>query len=682
MNKKSFGVLIGIALVFAFIFWTTNNEKNILVFSATASFRHHSIADGHNAIQQLGITHKVVVDSSESASIFNDVDLAKYDAVVFLSTTGDVLDGPQQVALQRFIQNGGGFVGIHAASDTEYGWPWYGQLVGAYFVDHPAIQEARLINESPDDPITSHLGTDWMHTDEWYNHRMVNDHLTVLLSIDETSYDVGNDTSAGDTHPVSWKHEFDGGRAFYTNLGHQSETWTNEGFLTHLWEGLKWAMDGGEKAPLTPLESDFEHQVLGENFQEPMEIAPLPDGRILLVERAGAIHLFDPIQGTSSVIDTLAVNSNLEDGLLGLAVDPNFETNHWIYLYYSAPGDIAKQHLSRFEFVNDRVLFDSEKVVLEVPTQRAECCHAGGSVEFDSQGNLYVSTGDNTNPFASNGFSPSDESPGRSAWDAQGTSANSRDLRGKILRIKPNDDGSYTIPEGNLFADGVDGAPEIYVMGNRNPFRISIDSKTNWLYWGEVGPDATEPDESRGPAGHDEINQARSAGFFGWPYFVGDNKAYVDFDFVKQSSSAPFNALQPSNTSPNNTGTQSLPPAQPAFIWYPYGASLEFPLFETGGRTAMAGPVFHVKDQKAGFPAYFEDKLFIYEWMRHKIFVVTMHDDGSYFYMEPFLPSTKMSRPMDMVFGPDGAFYLLEYGDAWNSRNADSRLSRITYSPK
>ncbi len=682
MNKTLFGVLLVVLLALFFIFKPFAGEKNILVFSKTEGFRHDSIADGHAAIKLLGSEHNINVDSTENALDFTDENLAKYDAVVFLSTTGDVLDASQQIALQRFIQSGGGFVGIHAASDTEYGWPWYGQLVGAYFDNHPAIQEARLMVSEVGDPSTSHLDSEWMHTDEWYNHRNMRNDLTVLVSIDETTYDVGKDLSEGDTHPVSWKQEFDGGRMFYTNLGHRSETWQNEAFLTHLLKGIEWAMEEGQTAPLTPLESEFTQQVLGENFAEPMEIASLPDGRLLLIERGGAIHLFDPAGGTSSVVDTLRVNAKLEDGLLGVAVDPNFASNNWIYLYYSAPGEIAKQNLSRFDFTGDHIQFDSEKILLEVPTQRAECCHAGGSVEFDSNGNLYVSTGDNTNPFASDGFSPSDESPGRAAWDAQGSSANSRDLRGKILRIKPTPEGSYTIPEGNLFADGAEGAPEVYVMGNRNPFRISLDSKTNWLYWGEVGPDATEPVEARGPAGHDEINQARQAGFFGWPYFVGNNKAYVDYNFATKTSGASYDADRPVNDSPNNTGTKDLPPAQPAFIWYPYGASTEFPIYETGGRTAMAGPVFHASDQQAGFPVYFEGKLFVYEWMRHKLFLVTMHEDGSYYYMESFLPSTKLVRPMDLTFGPDGALYVLEYGDAWNSRNADARLSRITYSSK
>jgi cytochrome c len=680
VNRRIFAIL-GVLIVISFVvFRSFPQEKHILVFSMTEGYRHDSIEDGVRAISALGLENGFLVDSTEIAADFNDANLAKYDAVVFLSTTGNVLDDTQQVAFQRYIQGGGGYVGVHAASDTEYGWPWYGQLVGAYFVTHPAIQEARLFVSDIADESTAHIQGDWMHTDEWYDHRWMSDDLTPLLLIDETSYNLANGRTAGADRPVSWKHEFDGGRVFYTNLGHRSETWTDPTFLKHLTSGLDWAMEGGKTAPLSPNEAQFDQKVLLENLNEPMELAVLPDERILFIERQGLVRLVDSKTGEASIAAEIPVFYAMEDGLLGLTLDPNFGSNGWIYLYYSAPGEIAEQHLSRFDFDGKVVDLSSEKLLLRVPVQREECCHAGGSLAFDSNGNLYVSAGDDTNPFASDGFSPSDEMPGRAPWDAQRTSANSRDYRGKILRITPEDDGTYSIPEGNLFADGVDGYPEIYVMGNRNPFRISIDPATNWLYWGEVGPDASEPKEERGPAGHDEVNQAREAGFFGWPYFVGNNKAYVDYDFKAKKSGPLYDASAPKNDSPNNTGTKILPPAQPAWIWYPYGESPEFPLFETGGRTAMAGPVYHVNTE-TGFPAYFEGKLFIYEWMRHKIFVVTMNANGDYQYMEPFMPSTTFSRPMDMTFGPDGSMYLIEYGAAWNSQNPDARLSIISFQP-
>src|SRR5690606_28992371 len=150
--------------------------------------------------------------------------------------------------------------------------------------------------------------------------------------------------------------------------------------------------------------------------------------------------------------------------------------------------------------------------------------------------------------------------------------------------------GNYEIPEGNLFPEGTAKTrPEIYVMGNRNPYRISVDQKTGYLYWGEVGPDANNDSlDTRGPRGYDEINQARKAGFFGWPFFVGDNYAYRGYDYATGQTGERYNPERPENNSPNNTGLQLLPPAQPAFIWYPYAASPDFPQVGTGGRNAMA----------------------------------------------------------------------------------------------
>ncbi len=235
------------------------------------------------------------------------------------------------------------------------------------------------------------------------------------------------------------------------------------------------------------------------------------------------------------------------------------------------------------------------KIILEVPVQRDECCHTGGSIAFDARGNLYLSTGDNTNPFAT-GYAPIDERQGRSPWDAQKSSGNTNDLRGKILRIHPETDGSYTIPDGNLFPPGTPKTrPEIYTMGHRNPYRIAVDKRTGFVYWGDVGPDASVDSAGRGPAGHDEIGQARRAGNFGWPYFVGDNKAYfrtTRVDSVTVQAGAQFDPARPVNTSPNNTGLSELPPAQKAFIWYPYGPSAEFPVLgnrrpHRDGRTGL-----------------------------------------------------------------------------------------------
>lgn len=439
-----------------------------------------------------------------------------------------------------------------------------------------------------------------------------------------------------------------------------------------------------ESPPPAPDETQFEITVLTNNLFEPMELDLLSDGRIVFIERHGDVSIYDPSKKAVQVIAEIDVFSELEEGLLGIAVDPDYARNHRIYLAYSATNEPVIR-ISRFDLEGTKLDLASENTLIEIPVQRKECCHVAGSLEFDNDGNLYISIGDNTNPHDSNGAAPIDERDNRGPWDAQKSSSNTHDLRGKILRIRPLDDGTYAIPEGNLFPrSGAAGRPEIYIMGNRNPFRFSIDAETGYLYWGEVGPDANTADSKRGPMGHDEINQARGPGNFGWPYFVGNNKPYRDFNFSTEQSDTPFDPEAPVNDSPNNTGARVLPAAQPAFIWYPYGQSKEFPLVGSGGRNAMAGPVYRYDDfpdRDGKFPQYYDGKLFTYDWMRGWIMAVTINADADYVRMERFMPSSEFSRPMDMLFGPNGDMFLLEYGNKWYQRNQDARLIQIRYRP-
>ena len=237
------GLIVGMALLAVTSFAAPTGR--ILVFSKTAAFRHGSIEDGIEAIRRLGGENGFEVDTTEDAAAFTDENLGQYAAVVFLNTTGDVLDDGQQSELERFIQAGGGYVGVHAASDTEYDWPWYGELVGAYFAGHPSIQQATLDVVDRGHQATAHLDLKWRRTDEWYDFRSISRGTNVLITIDESSYD-GADT--GDPHPMSWYHDFDGGRAFYTALGHTRESYADPAYLQHLLGGIRYAM--GDGAPL------------------------------------------------------------------------------------------------------------------------------------------------------------------------------------------------------------------------------------------------------------------------------------------------------------------------------------------------------------------------------------------------------------------------------------------------
>lgn len=425
----------------------------------------------------------------------------------------------------------------------------------------------------------------------------------------------------------------------------------------------------------------FEKVVLATNLYEPIQLSIARDGSVYFGERHGAVKVWEQATGQTRSLGQLNVFSGPEDGLLGLALDPGFHTNHWVYLFHSTVG-ILENRVSRFTVGPEGLALDSQKVLLHIPTLPKKPNHSGGGLGFDAHGNLYASTGDYTFITDSDGYSPLDERPGREVHDSQRTAANSNDPRGKILRIHPEPDGSYTIPSGNLFPAGTPKTlPEIYIMGCRNPFRFSIDPLTDQLFWGDVGPDAPQADPLRGPAGVDEFNAASQAGNFGWPYFAGDNKPYVQYNFATKTSGARFDPLHPVNNSPNNTGLRELPPAQPAFIWYTPGPSARFPELGSGARSAMAGPVYHFdpalqSDRK--LPAELDGSLFIFEWERSWIKTVRLDASGKVKDIRAFAPEIKIKRPISMEIGPDGALYLIEWGSAWYN-NKDAQLVRFEY---
>ncbi|NJQ02207.1 ThuA domain-containing protein [Streptomyces sp. PLAI1-29] len=211
----------------------------ILVFTRTAGFRHDSIPQGVTALRRLGAENDFAVTTTEDPAAFTTAGLARYRAVVFLSTTGDVLGPAQQTAFEGYLRAGGGYAGVHAAADTEYTWPWYGGLVGAYFASHPAIQPATVTVEDRTHDATAHLAATWRRTDEWYNYRTnPRPAVRVLASLNESSYTGG--TMGGD-HPIAWCHDYQGGRSFYTGLGHTAESYAEPAFLRHLLGGVRWA---------------------------------------------------------------------------------------------------------------------------------------------------------------------------------------------------------------------------------------------------------------------------------------------------------------------------------------------------------------------------------------------------------------------------------------------------------
>ncbi|MEV0621565.1 PQQ-dependent sugar dehydrogenase [Nonomuraea sp. NPDC050404] len=482
--------------------------------------------------------------------------------------------------------------------------------------------------------------------------------------------------------------------------------------------------------------SSYEKITLTKNVGEPIDLAVLPDRRVLHTARNGDLRLTDPATGVTKIINTLPVYANSEDGLQTIALDPAFEQNKWIYLFYaprtmtapyppstpagSAPNTLPAgadetywnqwkgyNQLSRFKWTGSALDLSTEQVIIKVEAQRGQCCHVAGDLDWDADGNLYLATGDNTpagTPGA-NGMAPNNDAPGMNpGLDSRRGAGNSNDLRGKILRIKVAADGTYTIPEGNLFAPGTAGTrPEIFVTGVRNPFRMDVDAETGTLSWADYGPDAGTADPARGPMGYVEwnITPLTKPMNSGWPYCTGDDFNYNDWDFETAQPGPWFDcAAGPRNTSRWNTGLAQLPPAVPADLYYGDNNSHQPAAWAgltdfdpQGGQGPMGGPIYHYDPDNPApgkLPQYWDGKAFFAEFSQDYLAAFTVPDpDGPVTAIEHFLPNSALrtaaqpitDSPMDIEFGPDGSLYVLEYGDGFFRANPDAGLYRIDYTP-
>lgn len=395
-----------------------------------------------------------------------------------------------------------------------------------------------------------------------------------------------------------------------------------------------------------------------------------PDGRVFLLDRYGEILIYNTNTQTTTSAGSIPVFHENEDGLLGIAFDPNFSVNNYVYLYYSPEGNLAVNRVSRYTMNGDDIDLGSEIVLLEWPTSRTARWHSAGDMAFDSKGNLYIATGDNAT--YGNKYAPLNEV--NPDFSAEKASSNTNDLRGKILRITPQPDGTYTIPAGNLFEATALTRAEIYVMGARNPFRIFVDKQnTDWLFWGEVGPDA-DLESALGPEGLDEINLVKSAGNYGWPYFSGtDNDAYQ----ITYDNPPSYNdPASPRNISTWNTGLTNLPEARPALLEFFHKS------YFSGPRYYFDADVWD-RDEQA-FPVEFDGIYFYYDFNTSRIWTLSLDADGNILDDEPFSPAIFPSNKdgfIDMSFGPDGKMYILAYGVGCCGQNNEGsgRLIRVDY---
>ena len=478
----------------------------MLVFTETAAFRHtDAITNGTPLLRAAMTEAGITSEHTENSEIFNDTDLARFDALVMFQTSGDPWTASEKAALEKYQKAGGGIVAIHNATDMRGNYKWWDDLVGSLMPGHAATGSTppagsappwsngvggltgQVINEDKSHPSTKHLGDRWTRNDEWYNFSTnVRGNAHVLLTMDESTYDPGGNRMGYD-HPISWCKPYDGGRAWVTGMGHFGAHFQEPALLAHIIGGVKWAagVEAGDCGGT--INSNFEKVALDENTSAPFALDVAPDGRVFFTELVrGQIRVYDPKTRNVKTAITLNVYSGGEDGLMGIALDPKFAENGWVYVYHSPnssnnsdPANF-KSRVTRFTVdANNDIDPASAKLIIEVPASREpdEPGHTGGNLDFDLDGNLLLGVGDDVNPHSepSGGYAPLNERADR-MWDARETSANTNDLRGKLLRVKPKADGGYDIPAGNLFPVGTEKTkPEIYAMGFRNPWKFSVD---------------------------------------------------------------------------------------------------------------------------------------------------------------------------------------------------------------
>jgi cytochrome c len=415
------------------------------------------------------------------------------------------------------------------------------------------------------------------------------------------------------------------------------------------------------------------------------KIAIAQDGRIVAAGTSGQVSVYDPKTGTQ--IDAGKPDSigGYIWGVAGMALDPGFVSNGRIYLYSNKPltGDSQETQIRRYTLKNNVMDPASERLILEWGTQKNNMDHSGGGMGFDAAGNLYLGVGENA--YFSGMYANINETD--PTFNALRSAANTNDLRGKILRIKPKpfseDDpapapsagGTYDIPAGNLFPPGTAGTrPEIYVMGCRNPFSLNIDPGTGWLVWGEVGPNATTASTEKGPAGREEFNLFTHAGNAGWPMFTGPNLPYPKYDYATKKTGPLFDSLAPVNDSKYNTGIQTLPRPQGSLVAYTREAGGNpWPGFTVGSEIVpVAGPVYRYNGSLPAtykLPPHFDGRLFITDYYMKWIKAVAFDAKGEKATdVQPVFADLSYNSVTDMKIGPDGGLYMFEYTTQMVSR--------------
>ncbi|RIJ70805.1 DUF1349 domain-containing protein, partial [Nakamurella silvestris] len=686
--------------------------KNVLIFTETTQFRHtEAIDQGVPALRAALTTAGITSDyTNDSVGYFTESKLAEYDAIVLFNASGAPWDASEQAAFIAYQQAGGAVVGVHNATDMRSGWAWYDSMVGTLMPGHAATGNSPGLPgvvrvEDQVHPSTKHLDQRWTRADEWYNYSTnVRGSAHVLATLDETTYAPGGNAMGYD-HPISWCDTYDGGKVWMTGMGHFGAHFTNEPkLLQHIVGGVQWASGQLPGDCGGTVNGSFEKVALDNNTSAPFGMEVLPDGRVLFTELVrGQIRVYNPVTQETTTAITIPVYSGGEDGLLGIVAARDFVMTGHIYVYYapastndSDPANFFSR-VSRFTMEGSTINPASEKVLITFPARRLpdEPGHTGGSLGMNAQGDLFIGIGDDVNPHSepSGGYAPLSTRNG-TFHDARETSANTNDLRGKLLRIHPEPNGTYSIPEGNLFAPGTPKTrPEIYAMGFRNPFRFSVDQETGWVGLADYSPDnGNDAAATRGPAGIAEYNLIKTPGNYGWPLCMGNNEPFRDVNYGTTSAGPVvvgdfFDCAAPKNNSPRNTGLVDLPAARPADMWYGYKRQSTGAITQGGGLAPMGGPFYQYDENLESdtkFPEFYDGKPFFYDWARNQMFSITLKNpattSGSQVEkVNRFLPNEQFLAPIDSKFGPDGSLYVLDWGGGYGRDNPNSGLHKIDY---
>ncbi|MFC9793346.1 ThuA domain-containing protein [Streptomyces sp. NPDC127584] len=748
----------------------------VLVFHGSATAESPTVDAGIAAVESIGLTGPAAgryrTEATDDPAVFTDAGrLGKYNAVVFLTGGGDVLDPEQEAGLEAYMEAGGGFVGVHEAARTEPYSGWFTGLIGARPTGAPSGTQRAVVEVGDrQHPATKSLPLEWKRPDKWFNwDRNPSGTVHTVARVRESSFQPAARPNGWD-HPVSWCRDYDGGRSFYTAMGGTVDSYAEADFRDHLRGAIAWTARISRADCKATIDGNYTAERVtrpnqpGQNDQigEPHGLVAAPDGRVLYIGRGGAdasvpvvtdwnnpdigkgngeIHVYDPKTRQVTRAGALTVFGNKgggdelvknEEGLLGIELDPAFLTNGWVYLHYTPHSRIdrvehmGERRVSRFtlDLATNRLDLASEKVLLSWPVQIHSCCHAGGGMAWDSQGNLYIATGDTNSSGSSGGYSGNNPAPnfrGVSFADARRTAGNTNNLNGKILRIHPEPDGTYTLPAGNLFTGresdegGGRTRGEIYVMGVRNPARISVDRQTDILYAGWVGPDAGAPSTTWGPAKYDTFAAITKAGNHGWPYCMGNKQPYRDRGPLDPAKPLGwYDCDAPRNESPNNDGLVKLPPVTGNTIWYsPQGGGVDYPRdangvpsykqeeqklllpwLKGGGQATMNGPLYRydaASDSTVKWPSYWDGKWFVGDFYdgdqpRHAVLTdpKTVGRGGLPVHAESLKKIIPVGQGgirnlMDWKFAPDGSLYVLDYGRGFFTSHPDSALWRVTY---